>query len=56
VGVAGLGEPATVTRLPLEYSLGTSPQNPMNWLAWANRRQSATSAANVSAPSRVIPR
>lgn len=28
----------------------------MNWLAWANRRQSATSAANLSAPSRVLPR
>jgi hypothetical protein len=32
------------------------PQNPMNWFAVANRRQSATSAAKVSAPSRVMPR
>jgi hypothetical protein len=57
VRVAGLGEPAAVDPVaPLEYSLGTSPQNPMNWLAWPNRRQSATSAANVSAPSRVMPR
>jgi hypothetical protein len=53
--------PALVRRprwveLPLEYSLGTSPQNPMNWFAVANRRQSATSAAKVSAPSRVMPR
>ena len=50
--------PALVSRprwtvLPLEYSLGTSPQNPMNWLAWATRRHSA---AKVSAPSRVTPR
>ena len=37
-------------------SLGTSPQKPMNWLAVANRRQPATSAARVSAPSRVMPR
>src|SRR5215218_4436354 len=44
------------TLVPLEYSLGTSPQNPMNWLAVANRRQSATSAASVSAPSLVMPR
>jgi hypothetical protein len=44
------------TRLPLESSLGTSPQNPMNAFALAKRRQSATSAANVSAPSPVTPR
>ena len=37
-------------------SLGTSPQTPMNWPACTNRRQSATSAANVNAPSRVLPR
>jgi hypothetical protein len=32
------------------------PQNPMNAFAVTNRRQSQTSAAKVSAPSRVTPR
>ncbi len=56
VGVAGLVRCPRQVRWPLEYSLGTSPQNPMNAAARANRRQSPTSAASVSAPSRVTPR
>jgi hypothetical protein len=56
VGVAGLMRWPRAVRWPLEDSLGTSPQKPMNWLAWANRRQSPTSAARVTAPSRVMPR
>ena len=56
LGVAALGDPPRQVELPLEYSLGVSPQNPMNWPALANRRQSPTSLANVNAPSRVTPR
>src|SRR6266516_981979 len=39
--------------VPLEYSLGTRPQKPVNAAACGKRRQSQTSLANVSAPSRV---
>jgi hypothetical protein len=46
--------------VPLEYSVGVSPQKPMNCGAVANRRQSPTSLASVrasvSAPSGVMPR
>jgi hypothetical protein len=42
--------------VPLEYSEGTRPQKPANAAARGNRRQSPTSLANVSAPSRVMPR
>jgi hypothetical protein len=48
-------EPRLV-RAPLEYSLGTSPANPMNARALGNRRQATTSAASVSAVSSAIPR
>jgi hypothetical protein len=40
----------------LEDSDGTRPQNPANAAARPNRRQSPTSLASVSAPSRVMPR
>jgi hypothetical protein len=40
----------------LESSLGTRPHNPANAAARGNRRQSPTSLAKVSAPSRVTPR
>lgn len=43
-------------RSPLEYSLGTSPQNAMKDPAVGKRRQSQTSLANVSAPAWVMPR
>jgi hypothetical protein len=42
--------------VPLEYSEGTRPQNPVNAAALGNRRQSHTSLASVNAPSRVMPR
>ena len=42
--------------VPLEYSEGTRPQNPANAAARGKRRQSHTSLASVSAPSRVTPR
>src|SRR5829696_8092967 len=56
VDVAGLGEVASGGPLAAGVLAWTSPQNPMNWLARANRRQSPTSAASVRAPSRVTPR
>ena len=42
--------------LPLEYSRGTSPQNPMNERAVGNLRKSHTSTAIVNAPNASIPR
>jgi hypothetical protein len=56
VGVAGLGQMPAPGLGAAGVLAGTSPQKPMNWLARANRRQSQTSAASVSAPSRVTPR
>jgi hypothetical protein len=56
VGVAGSGDVPRRVVVPLEYSLGTSPQNPMKALARGNRRQSPTSLAKVSPPRRVTPR
>ena len=56
VGVAGLGDPSPPGSSPLEYSDGTSPQNPMSIWAEAKRRKSQTSEAKVSAPSWSTPR
>jgi hypothetical protein len=56
MAVATLGDAARWVLEPLEYSLGTRPQKPMNCPALANRRQSPTSLAKVNAPSRVTPR
>ena len=56
VQVPGVGDVPARVRSPLEYSLGVNPQNPMNAPAVANRRQSHTSLARVSAPRWVIPR
>ena len=56
VGVAGAGDVAAGVWVPLEYSLGTRPQKPMKVPARGKRRQSATSAAMLSAPKLVMPR
>jgi hypothetical protein len=50
LSVAALGDAARQVELPLEYSLGVSPQKPMNCPAVANRRQSPTSPTSVGAP------
>jgi hypothetical protein len=54
--VAGLGDVPAAAGLPLEYSLGTRPVNPMHASAVANLRQSITSVARVSADGSAIPR
>jgi hypothetical protein len=56
MGVAGLGDVAPPGPLAAGVFAGVSPQKPMNCGALANRRQSPTSLAKVSAPSRVTPR
>ena len=56
VYVAGPGDLTAPRVSPLEYSRGTSPQNPMNDGAVGKRRKSHTSTAIVNAPSVSIPR
>jgi hypothetical protein len=56
VGVAALGDVAPPGGVAAGVFAGVSPQKPMNCGALANRRQSPTSLAKVSAPKRVTPR